>query len=472
MPAPDDVQSTKSWFAEAFGGDRRGGPLVMGAPTDVQAFGFNPQQLNMSEGRDVAEERVCACLGIPAAVVGFGAGLQQTKVGATMKELRQLAWHNGVLPMGRSLADELKRSLLADFGDTTGLDLYWDVENVLALQEDQEKQESRWNERVKSGGVTVFEYRQGLGMEADDSHRFYMRPINLIEVPEGEAGRNIGDDPAPGKEKKSLGQKEGDDDGPRASPAAMKRGEAFVRIVNRQQRGLEAAFEKPLKALFVRFGKAAGDAARELIIEQEGKSHGTKEEDLLVAQILEKLGIAKWTGELRRAYEAQYLEVAKTMSDAAERAGLSATLPDPVARSIVASGGRRAGMVDIEGQSRNAMFAALAEGRAEGEGAQALANRIAGHVEGGHWQSAETRARIIARTETKYAQNISTIERAKAGGVQQFIVFDGRLGPGRSLESHIARDGSIVSAAEADAMAAAEHPNGTLSFAPYFQEDE
>ncbi|MFK4985474.1 phage portal protein, partial [Klebsiella pneumoniae] len=90
------VEATKTWFKQAFGGDNRGGPLVMGAPTDVTPYGFNPQQMNMSEGRDVAEERVCACLGIPAAIVGFGAGLQQTKVGATMEELRKLAWNNGV----------------------------------------------------------------------------------------------------------------------------------------------------------------------------------------------------------------------------------------------------------------------------------------------------------------------------------------------------------------------------------------
>src|SRR3546814_2618913 len=62
--------------------------------------------------RDVAEERVCALLGIPAAVVGFGAGLQQTKVGATMQQMSKQAWENGVLPFCRLAADELKRSLL------------------------------------------------------------------------------------------------------------------------------------------------------------------------------------------------------------------------------------------------------------------------------------------------------------------------------------------------------------------------
>ena len=467
MPAPEDVEATKTWFKEAFGADNRGGPLVMGAPTDVQPYGFNPQQMDMSEGRDVAEERVCACIGIPAAVVGFGAGLQTAKVGATMEELFKTAWRNGVLPVCRSLADELDRSLLPDFGRTPGaevLETYWETDEVLALQDDEDKQTERWNKRVIGGWVQVYEAREAAGLDVDDSHRIYLRPISVIEVPAGEPPRAL---PAPEEdERKSSGTKA------RASRDAMRRGEKYVLMLQRQERGLETAFEKPLKALFIRFGKAAGDAARELISEQEGKSRGTKEEDLLVAQILEKLGIAKWTGELRRAYEAQYLEVAKAMSEAAERAGLGASLPDPVARSIVAAGGRRAGIVDIEGQSRKAMFTALAEGRAEGEGAQALADRIAGYVEGGHWQSAETRARIIARTETKYAQNISTIERAKAGGVEQFIIFDGRLGPGRSLDSHIARNGSIVTAAEADALAAAEHPNGTLSFAPHFQEDE
>ena len=96
---------------------------------------------------------------------------------------------------------------------------------------------------------------------------------------------------------------------------------------------------------------------------------------------------------------------------------------------------------------------------------------IASHIEAGPWGTVETRARTIARTETTDAQNVSTIERAKAANVDQFIVHDRRLGPGRSLPDHIARDGSIVSAVEADQMAADEHPNGTLSFSPYFGED-
>jgi hypothetical protein len=109
----------------------------------------------------------------------------------------------------------------------------------------------------------------------------------------------------------------------------------------------------------------------------------TKSDDLVIAMILDQLGITRWDSELRDLYQAQYLEVAKAANDVAERAGLGTSLPDVVARSILAAGGRRAGLVDLEGQTKDALFQALAEGRAEGEGATALANRIAGMVEAG-----------------------------------------------------------------------------------------
>lgn len=458
MPAAEDVEATKAWFQEAFGGDRRGGPLVMGAPTEVQPYGFNPQQMNMSEARDVAEERVCACIGIPAAVVGFGAGLQTAKVGATMEELFKTAWRNGVLPVARALADELDRSLLPDFPNSAGLESGWNTDDVLALQEDEDKQADRWNKRLGSGGITVFEYRQGIGMDADDSHRIFLRSISVIEVPEGEPGRTAGSEPT--NEPKSRGEKAA-----HATPSEIARGKAYVTLLLRQEAGLETAFQKPLRTLFAGLGQAAGATALPMLEQKEEKA-----DDLLLSLILQKLGIPQWSADLQKSFEAQYLAVAKAVADAAERAGLGASLPDPVARSIVAAGGRRAGLIDLGQQTRAAMFQALAEGRAEGEGAQQLATRIRDYVEGGPWNSAATRAQVIARTETKYAQNVSTIERARAGGVDRFMVFDGRLGPGRSDLYCMARNNSVVTGDQATVMANSEHPNGTLSFAPYFQE--
>lgn len=456
--APEDVQAAKSWFKQAFSGDRRGEPLVMGAPTDVYPYGFNPQQMNMSEARDVAEERICALIGIPAAVVGFGAGLQSTKVGATMEELRKLAWQNGVLPLQRVLADELDRSLLPDFGNAAGLRTWWDVSEVQALQDDLAKLAARLNIAIGGGWAQVHEGRTSMGWEATDADRIYLRPAMAIEVPA------TGSKSLPGEvETKAI-----------ASRAARLKGLAYVQALDRQQTGLEKAMDGRVTRFFASLGKDAKAKALP-ILERElpkgGKGHEEKSDDLVVEMILEALGIDAHRATFAGLFQGHYLDVAKAVSDAANLAGISGSLPDPVARAITAAGGRRAGLIDLAGQSRSALFDALAVGRSEGEGSEALAARIAGMIEAGPWGTVEQRARTIARTETKYAQNVSTIERAKAANVTQFIVHDGRLGPGRSLPDHIARDGSIVSAAQADQMAVDEHPNGTLSFSPYFGED-
>ena len=466
----DDVEATKAWFKQAFGGDRRGEPLVMGAPTDVSQFGFNPGQMNMSEARDIAEERVCAQLGIPAAVVGFGAGLQSTKVGATMSELIKLAWRNGVLPVGRAFADELDRSLLLDFGRADQLKSFFDTSEVLALSDDEDRLTTRIMAQVSGGLITLAEAREALGWDVDPSHQIYLRPAMALETPAGSAPTARAGGALPAPEPKS-GQKA------RATPEQRRAGAAYVRALQQQEEPLQKAMEQRLLPYFAGLGRDAAAAARPLLAAEDltpkdAPAGETKSSDLVVAQILDALGIPAHRTAFQKLYEAHYLDVAKKVSDAAGLIGLTAMLPDPVARSIVGAGGRRAGLIDLEAQTRKALFEALADGRAAGEGAEALAARISGYVEGGPWTAPGIRARTIARTETKYAQNISTVERAKAAGVQRFVVFDGRLGPGRSLDEHIARDGSIVTADEAAQMAADEHPNGTLSFAPHFGEGE
>jgi HK97 family phage portal protein len=500
MPSPEDVEATKTWFQQTFSGDGRGGTLVMGAPTDVQPYGFNPQQMNLSEARDVAEERVCAALGIPAAVVGFGAGLQATKVGATMEEMRKLAWHNGVLPLGRALADELQRSLLPDFEKpgrgkpTRRLELFWDTDEVLALSEDEDKQTERLLKELNAGAIMLYDYLVATGRDADESHKYYLRPIALMEVPLAKAGMGREEMPAadpalpapdpqlpapdpvkslPAPEKKMANPLEDYlPEGARdASPDAIARGERFALMLRREERAHRDAFAAALMPLFEGWGDSAAAIVADVLRARGEKALETKMEEPdpeLIQQIIDLLNIEAWEQGLSSRYQAQYLAIARKTAAALQEAGFGTGLPDPVMRQIISAGGTRAGLVDLDAQTRQAIFDALAEGRALGEGVQALANRISNHVEGGHWGTAETRARVIARTETKHAQNISTLQAGAAAGVTEYVIFDGRFGEPRSELSHIARDGKIVSAEDALIMATNMRPNCTLSFAPHF----
>jgi hypothetical protein len=121
-PVLKELQQTKQRYQES----PRAMP-VAGAgdvrPTTVDQLGFNPQQMDVRNLRRVPEERISAVLGIPAAVVGLGTGLDNTKVGATMSEMREQAYESNIIPTQRLMAAELRTQLLPDFGDVRGSSL-------------------------------------------------------------------------------------------------------------------------------------------------------------------------------------------------------------------------------------------------------------------------------------------------------------------------------------------------------------
>jgi len=171
-------------------------------------------------------------------------------------------------------------------------------------------------------------------------------------------------------------------------------------------------------------------------------------------------------GTLNLEYPPMYIKIARlTYKSIDEILGLGVNLDAPAEYRIIAMGGKRMGLVDLPQQTRDAIFQAIKAGREAGEGAAAIADMIQAAVESGPWATSEMRAAMIARTETKYAQNISSIEAYESTDtVTGLMVFDGRLDT--SDEECIARDGDEVSFDEGRAMADSEHPNGTLSLAP------
>lgn len=180
---PDKVKSTKDYLQQNFTGDKRGQGLVFGSPTDVQVLAYNLQGFDVGPIRDIAEERLSAALGIPAAVVGFGTGLQQTKVGATMRELIQQAWNGCIMPMQAILAEELDRSLLPEFQGNTGIfRTQFDTSDVRALREDEKEKADRLSNLVTNGVITLAEARGPLGFNVGPEHDVYYRPSDVEAV--------------------------------------------------------------------------------------------------------------------------------------------------------------------------------------------------------------------------------------------------------------------------------------------------
>src|SRR3546814_1617936 len=99
---------------------------------------------------------------------------------ATMQQMSKQAWENGVLPFCRLAADELKRSLLPQFGKVDGLDVFWDTSDVPAMQEDEDQKAERWGKIFEAGMVQLYEAREALGMERSEEQTSELQTLMRI----------------------------------------------------------------------------------------------------------------------------------------------------------------------------------------------------------------------------------------------------------------------------------------------------
>lgn len=487
---PDEAQVFKDKLTEEYTGEGRGKPLVALGPTRVEQFGFNPQEMELTPLRDIAEERVTAALGVPAAVVGFGAGLQQTKVGATMKELRQMAWDDAVIPLQSLLAGEATNILGPCFESENIKEVSFDNDDIEVLRENQDTKANRVQRLGTSGFMTRAEVRMELGLETTPADDVYLMPLTLIEVPRNQP-RTVEDDPDAAKRigdwlKQSIKHDTGRththdpieeaiiDKAPKGKPTAraQRAANSLARIARSgglvMVPGLERAFES--------LGQSALSAATEVLgdedeLEQRSSNQDSEEKQLSPSDILLAEQIAALmdtetaqqavTVELQEGYLIIGKDVASTIGNTL---GVEFELADQAQAQFMRAGGSRAGLIDMEGQSRDALFDALARGREQGLSGKALARFISEHVEGGPWTTAAIRAQVIARTEGAHAANFSTLEVARNMPETDHVqVFDNRSGT--NDEACERADGAIITLEQAESIGLA-HPNCTRGFVP------
>lgn len=478
----DDLAAAEAAMDEKFTGTRRGKPLIAGAPTKVHQFGFSPQQMDLRQLRRLPEERVTAVLGVPAIVAGLGAGLDRSTF-ANMAEAREMAYESCIIPMQRLMASDLKNQLLEDFEpDLKQVRCRFDLSEVRVLQEDENKKIERKLKELNGGAIMLSEYRRETGREADDKHNVYLRAFSVVEVPEDQVGQPpevsppaAGGSPSPRGEERP----EEDDAGEELFPNAQTRGR---KATQQQQRlmldlmGREVLLrgqaEGVLIEKFIGLGEACATAARSILKSRWAELKAEDEDAQLRATadaIAAGASVDTFNDEvLRPTLEAHYGTVtADTVRTINKNLALNVNLPDDRAREIISQGGKRAGLVDVKRSTRDAIFRALRESRELGEGPQAAARRIRDHVPAGRFRNAgpQYRSQLIARTETKYAQNISSLEAyQQSEAVKGLLAFDAQ---GADSDADcISRDGMTFTFAEASSELAREHPNGTLSFAP------
>ncbi len=183
-PTREEAEAIAEMYKQKFGGKNRGAPMVLSGAMNVEIVSFSPDQMKLAELRRIPEERVAAVLGVPAVLAGLGAGLDAATFNNT-KELREFFTESKLVPMWTMVAQEMTHQLLRpEFGSNDNQYCEFDVGNVRALADDKDNLYKRMNTAVQGGWVTIGEARKVVGLEADNRHDVYLRPLNMIQVTE------------------------------------------------------------------------------------------------------------------------------------------------------------------------------------------------------------------------------------------------------------------------------------------------
>ena len=493
MPPPDTVltdelaKSTRNYIHKEFTGRKRGTLGVLRAFMRYVPTALEPGTMTLRSIQDTSETRIAGALGVHPVIVGLLAGVAQSRVGAATKELERAAWTNRIIPLQDTISEQIGRQLTPEFEPEDADDwvLEWDRSGVLSLQPDMLQEAQRWSLLTRTGIAQRYDARMAQGLEAEDIDRVYLMPSGITVVdadappPDPEAPEPEPDAEQP-EELADLGaaawivkvfprtKAELDDDQRRL----------LIRLAEDAE-VLEEGFASDLQAAFEDLGSRAVEAFWEVEAAESIRQTGsprTKQEppdvdDIGrdVARILRAIKIEEWIGAVTLPlFEQHYLQVLNTTASSINGVlGLAVDIPDYIGRRVVAQGGTRLGLIDISGQTRDSIFQALFEGRSNGEGPAQLARRIQSQVPPGRFVHAgsEYRAKLIARTETKNAQNASTLETYRASDtVTRVLVVDSQIGDFDS--PCIDLDGQTLTFEEAEAVGNLAHPNCTRSFSP------
>lgn len=451
----DEAESAKAHVTANFTGDKRGEPLVTTGRTKVQPYGFSPEQLNLKDLRRIPEERVTAVLGVAAIVAGLGAGLDRSTF-SNFAEAREASYEECIIPTQGLFAEEIRFQLLPLFEDDPYLWRFaFDTSGVRVLQEDKDKLSTRLGQQVKDGLRTVAEARRELGLETDEADEVYLRPYSAIEVPKGE----------------SQAAREALTSAPKRK--ARDHIAALMAAQDRDADQLTALLTVKLEKSFRRLGALAADAFENVTSEADFAKAVKAADGQIASQVLDQLKTNDWfESDVKKPIRAHYEETsAKTVETINRIMDLGVMIPDPVAQEIIAGGGTKLGLPDIEDDVRDRIVGAIEQGREEGQGAKEIARRIREDVPAGRFVNAgpKYRAELIARAETKFAQNASTIAAYKESpNVTALLCFDARIGEDHApeCEERAGKEFTFEDAESEDLT----HPNCSLSWAPVVAE--
>jgi hypothetical protein len=198
----------------------------------------------------------------------------------------------------------------------------------------------------------------------------------------------------------------------------------------------------------------------------EARAVPTGEEEARIDSIIAASRLESWkVSKLQPMFERHWKRTAQATMDAIERHDIRPSLRDKIAEDILLKGGKRIGLVDIEGDTRRALLKVVNAGRELGLSPRKSALLIEHFVPGGRFTLAgkQYRSQMIARTETLSAGREASVQAYKfSRTVEKVIAFDGE----EFDENCASRNGEVFDIIAAEMENGNCHPNCVLCWAP------
>jgi len=171
----------KTELAEAHTGASHAGRFMLLEGVEWKAMGLNPMDMDWLEGRKMTKREICQAFQVPPELIGDG----EQKTYSNYQEARKAFYHETVIPLMSRIRDDFNNTITPRFGPQ--LRLEYDLDNVPALAEDQEK---LWTRVQAAEHLTINEKRELTGYDDVDGGDVIlvsatMIPLDAAGVEEG-----------------------------------------------------------------------------------------------------------------------------------------------------------------------------------------------------------------------------------------------------------------------------------------------
>jgi len=370
-------------------------------------------EMGMVELRNVTESRICAAFGVPPIIVGAKVGLDSATY-SNYGQAKESFWEETLLPAYKRAAAFFTRAL-SDTPDFRGMKFGFDFSDVRALADDQKQMAEVTKTRAESAAILI-----RAGYEPDSVSAALLLPEGLVHtgmVPTNGAANTLN---APAEvlalpAVKGIGELE----------SAVDR--EYLDSTDNTESVIQKSFNKLGQDADSILGRAIKEDEAEPVVVRAAPTWGISGETLIPFTYDATLA-QEISPELQNVAERTWADVTRAgvlseISYSSHEGAVLQRLNQASARvkSINDVTRSRINKALQDGVNRGYSLRQIADG-VDADNFNGLRNIVRGIPRN---PDAVKRARTIARTEVRWAQNQTTALRYRASGVSEVIIRDG-----------------------------------------------